>query len=307
MEVDAEGYTPVYEDLASYRLPDASAPSPSSADAGQPEEKPNTPPPIRAMRPLAAFMTPQASRTGFGGAANGVAGMGGAPVPRYSLGGAAQRVRVEDSPWKVRDLLATNAHAHAPGAGVRAANDTTNPFANNPSSNVPGTPARRPPLSEAERRAISERRRSALKAPDDFFKGAIPGMSPAKKGAGSVLRRVNEDAGDVSASVEVVGGGQKDKEREDDPRRMLENLRETVEGLKRRRESVLADAGRAALLPESDAEEERVEFQLQTEVRENEEEQQKSEKERPRTRMLRGRAREVGFCSFRVMSRITDM
>jgi hypothetical protein len=107
--------------------------------------------------------------------------------------------------------------------------------------------------------------------------------------------------------VEVVGGGQKDKEREDDPRRMLENLRETVEGLKRRRESVLADAGRAVLLPESNAEEERVEFQLQTEVRENEEEQQKSEKERPRTRMLRGRAREVGFCSFRVMSRITDM
>ncbi|KAJ7210675.1 hypothetical protein B0H12DRAFT_408111 [Mycena haematopus] len=285
MEVDAEGYTPVHEDLAAYRVPEASnSDRPAEANAVEPEEKANTPAPARSTRPLAAFMTPQAPRTGFGGPVGGAVGAGGAAVPRYSLGGGAQRVRVEESPWKVRDLLTTNA-----GAGARATNNATNPFINGGGANVPSTPARRPPLSDAERRAISERRRSALSAPDDFFKGAIPGMSPAKKGAASVLRRVNEDGvmGDASVNAIVLRG--EEKEKEDDPRRMLENLRETVEGLKRRRESVLADAGVTVLLTETAENEGKVEFQPQTSGPSGED--QEKQKRRAGARILRGQAR----------------
>ncbi|KAF7365493.1 FHA domain-containing protein [Mycena venus] len=244
MDVDAEGYTPIYEDLAAYRHPQASTSNPSLHRAAAVEEKASTPPPAKAGRPLAAFMTPQPSRTGFGETVNAAAGAGGAAVPRYSLGGVAQRVRVEDSPWKVRDLLATNAHARGPGAGVRAATHPANPF-----TGGQGTPARRPPLSDAERRAISERRRSALTAPDDFFKGGDTGDVTCKEGRGN-------------ANADALAGEQK----EEDPRRILENLRETVEGLKRRRESV--------------------EFQAQTE------EKEEQEKERPLARMLRGRVGE---------------
>jgi hypothetical protein len=124
-------------------------------------------------------------------------------------------------------------------------------------------------------------------------------MSPAKKkvGAGGVLRGVKE--GEVVAgedgNKEALGGeGSVGKAREEDPRRMLENLRETVEGLKRRRESVLADAGLSVPTAESDAEEGRVDFQAKTTNDGNKD----KEKERPRARMLRGRAREVGVLLF---------
>ncbi|KAJ7236889.1 hypothetical protein B0H12DRAFT_1238403 [Mycena haematopus] len=207
MEVDAEGYTPVYEDLVANH------------------EASNSDPPTRATRPLTTFMTPQALRTGFGGPVGGVVGaVGGALVPRYWLGGGAQRV--EESSWKVRNLLTTNTHVQAPGAWVRAANNATNPFRNG-GSNVPSTPARRPPLSDTEHRAISERRR----------RGDTRDVV-CEKGVGSGLRRANEDGvvGDASVNAIVLGG--EEKEREEDPHRMLEDLRETVEGLKRRRETV---------------------------------------------------------------------
>ncbi|KAF8162500.1 hypothetical protein K438DRAFT_1985140 [Mycena galopus ATCC 62051] len=238
MEVDSEGYM---QDLTAYRVPQAPVSNASphrSADA--PEEKAgNTPPPTRAARSLAAFMTPQAPRTGFGGVSNAAVaggGGGGAPVPQFA-----------------RDKRVC-AHAGRGGA---------------------------PPLSDAEQRAISERRRSALSAPDDFFKRAISGMSPAKKGTRSDLRRVNEDAeraGEGGGSAADAG----------------ESLRETVEGLKRRRESVLADAGRNVLLTETDADEGRVEFQRPTfAAKESEVEQEtEKEKEKPRASMLRGRAKE---------------
>ncbi|KAK7048068.1 FHA domain-containing protein [Favolaschia claudopus] len=283
MDVDEEGYKPVYEDLSAYRVaqPTVSESSPRRTASTMPsEDKAKTPSPTKAVRPLAAFMTPQAPRSG-GVAANGVGG--GAAVPRYSLGGAARRVLVEDSPWKVRDLLATtepSGRAVTPAAGNTAG--------------MPATPSRRPPLSEAERRAISERRRSALTAPDDYFKGAIPGMSPAKKGATqNVLRRVSEDGsvGDGDAKELSQDGEEK---KDEDPRRMLESLKVTVEGLKRRRESVLADAGRSPPLAEDD-DEVRVEFQP---VVVNEESQQeKAGKEvqmvkSPGRPLLRGRQKE---------------
>ncbi|KAJ6482860.1 hypothetical protein C8R47DRAFT_574709 [Mycena vitilis] len=275
MDVDAEGYTPLYEDLTAYRAntdaadssSSSSTPTSASADVGtytqvrdeREKAKAGTPQAAR-IRPLAAFMTPQAPRTGVG-----IGRGAGAGVPRYSLGGGAQRVRVEDSPWKVRDLMAAPA---APAHG--------------------GTPARRPLLSNAERAAISERRRSAVKAPDDFFKGGVPGMSPVKKKGGVALGRVME--GEVGEGADGNGNGNAkttEGSGEQDPRRMLENLRATVAGLKQRRESVLADAGRGALLVESDME---VEAQPSTDDASEEQEVEK-EKERPKARMLRGKAR----------------
>ncbi|KAJ7702809.1 hypothetical protein B0H17DRAFT_1043074 [Mycena rosella] len=138
------------------------------------------PPP--AARPLAAFLTPQVPARPTSG------------VPRYSIGGPARRVPLQDSPWKVRDLVLP-------------------PLAPAPSS--------RPRISDDERRAISEQRRSALRAPDAYFGGGVPGLSPVRR-----LPRVREYA--VSE--------------DQDSRTLLASLRETVEGLRMRRESVLAEA-----------------------------------------------------------------
>ncbi|KAJ7773353.1 hypothetical protein B0H16DRAFT_147228 [Mycena metata] len=251
-------YTRTWPHTASAMLPPMTDAERMIKEQDAARAKASTPPPIRA-RPLAAFMTPQAPRAGF--AAYGVPGSakpaGGAP--RYSLGGAARRVPVQDQPWKVNDLLVSGTPSTANG---------------------PGTPARgvaaRPALSAEERRMISERRRSALKMPDPFFAGGIPGMSPAKKKVGVPglgLGRVQEGAVAVNAERDAEGSG---SEKQDD-RTMLESLRETVEGLRRRRESVLADAG---IIAEGNAEETdgegKVEFL--------------PEVERPKSRMLRGRS-----------------
>ncbi|KAJ6550990.1 hypothetical protein DFH09DRAFT_988552, partial [Mycena vulgaris] len=64
--------------------------APATPQRADPKPQPQ---PAAAARPLPAFMTPQAAPRPTGAA------------PRYSLGGAARRVRVEDSPWKVRDLV----------------------------------------------------------------------------------------------------------------------------------------------------------------------------------------------------------
>ncbi|KAJ7662513.1 hypothetical protein B0H17DRAFT_1093455 [Mycena rosella] len=185
-------YTPLYEDLTAYRASQGEG----TVQATTPNRTPNsthqrernsttqrsngTPPP--AARPLAAVLTPQVPARPTSG------------VPRYSIGGPARRVPLQDSPWKVRDLVLP-------------------PLAPAPSP--------RPRISDDERRAISERRRSALRAPDAYFGGGVPGLSPVKR-----LPRVREHA----ASEEL------------DSRTLLESLRETVEGLRMRRESVLAEA-----------------------------------------------------------------
>ncbi|KAJ7030444.1 hypothetical protein C8F04DRAFT_1113686 [Mycena alexandri] len=269
MDVDAEGYTPLYEDLASYRL--GNAPTITVAERTIKEQdaaraKASTPPPIRA-RPLAAFMTPQAPRAGFaaygvGGAVPGSAKPAGG-APRYSLGGAARRVLVQDQPWKVNDLLVSGTPS---------------------TSNGPGTPARgvpaRPAVSAEERRVISERRRSALKMPDPFFAGGIPGMSPAKKKVGVPglgLGRVQEGTATVNSERDAEGSASGSGKQDD--RTMLESLRETVEGLRRRRESVLADAG---IMVEENADETGGEGKVEF----------RPEVEKPKSRMLRGRPRE---------------
>ncbi|KAJ7817463.1 hypothetical protein B0H14DRAFT_2842414 [Mycena olivaceomarginata] len=151
----------------------------------------------------AAFRTPphhdvnSGERSSVGGAV--ASALGGAP-PRSG----AQRIRIENSPWK-----------------------------------VPATPTSRRgerlPISDEKRRLISERRRSAAKAPDMFFAGGVPGMSPARSSS-------------VKAAVprpECWRGGNysfadKENGEEQDLRSVLKNLQETVEGLKRRRDSVLA-------------------------------------------------------------------
>ncbi|KAJ6498598.1 hypothetical protein DFH09DRAFT_1446483 [Mycena vulgaris] len=149
MEVDLaeNGYTPLYEDLGAYcrAEEDDTAPKPAN-------DKPPAP------RPTAT---------------------------RYSLGGVARRVRVEDSPWQVRELV------------------------------LPPPPATRPPapqrtFSDAQRAAISEGRQSALKAPDAFFGGGSAGDFAAEVGAGLKRRRggvLGEAgrAGSAARGEEAVG------------------------------------------------------------------------------------------------------
>ncbi|KAJ7211627.1 hypothetical protein GGX14DRAFT_623228 [Mycena pura] len=196
LAVAAEGsYTPLYADLAvDARATHKMEKSPTKAPPAA-----GSPPP----RTLGVFMTPQAPRTAP------IAG-GTGPVPRYSIGGVARRIRIEDSPWKARALVVPRSPSYVE---PRAPPPTPSPA--------------RAPLSEAERLAIKERRKSALTAPDAFWAGGVPGLSPRKQ----ALRRVAEEG--------VCGDSQQE---EVDPRRLLQEVFVTVDVLKRRRESMLADA-----------------------------------------------------------------
>nr|GAT60387.1 predicted protein [Mycena chlorophos] len=184
---------------------------------------------------LANFMTPQAPR----GRSKNAAAAAFQPtltttgphvtttnsVPaRHSLAGGPQRIRIEESPWKAAVKVEDNSPAK--------------PFA------PPSTPATRVKVSvsEEERRAISERRRSALNAPDPdmFWADGAPGLSPRKsptKRGPSVVDPVlevkEEDAsGQVPAEVDASA--------------MLREMIGAVDGLKKRRESIMVDKERRA-------------------------------------------------------------
>ncbi|CAK5278635.1 unnamed protein product [Mycena citricolor] len=191
MDVDSEGFQPVYPDLAA--LTTETSVKTSVA-----------PPPAVAARTLPPFMTPQPSRVASSN-------------PRFSLGGVAQRIPVSQSPWKVKDLV-----LDSPSKPDAERKTTTSS------------------VSDAERKAISERRRSALTAPDPFWGvGGVPGMSrmsSPRKGSTSP-RKVSPSGlpmlDEHDADNELAGDRR-------DSRQILRELKEKVEVMKHRRDSVIA-------------------------------------------------------------------
>ncbi|KAE9399913.1 hypothetical protein BT96DRAFT_919814 [Gymnopus androsaceus JB14] len=143
--------------------------------------------------------------------------LGPSDRPRMSMGGGeARRIKVEEQPWKVQDLVVP-----AP------------PSSPTKTSNTPGNRERTPAksLSEAERRAIQERRRSAVRTPDNFFSGTsgTPGLgpsSPVKNAAHTPMKagRMSLAAGDDKL----------------DTRSLLEKMKERVEGMKAERRASMA-------------------------------------------------------------------
>ncbi|KAK0231149.1 hypothetical protein IW262DRAFT_1454057 [Armillaria fumosa] len=98
------------------------------------------------------------------------------------------------------------------------------------------TPKRKVVLTAEEKKAISERRRSALVAPDLFFAGRVPGLSPPKKASDNNPFTSPTKYGQRSALFGVR------EEVEEDSRVLLEKMRDAVEDLKMRR-AVKAEEG----------------------------------------------------------------
>ncbi|KAJ3877059.1 hypothetical protein F5051DRAFT_409630 [Lentinula edodes] len=135
---------------------------------------------------------------------------------RMSLGGGEpRRIKVEEQPWKVQDLVVPS----PPSSPTRPSHGLD--------ANREHTP-RMNQLSEVERRAIQERRRSALRTPDNFFSGGIPGMSPTKTIGPTPIRtgRLSHAANNMDDQL--------------DTRSLLEKMKETVEGMKAERRASLS-------------------------------------------------------------------
>ncbi|KAF7976909.1 hypothetical protein HWV62_5300 [Athelia sp. TMB] len=177
-------------------------------EAPAPLAAPATPQGPRRL--LGKFMTPQPLVTAHQGG-------GGGRFSMVSASGGPRRVKMEPT-WKVRDIVVPLRSEDGEAKGE------------DQEDLIVMTP-RRARLSDEERKAIQERRRSALNAPDNFFGGQAPGlarlsMSPVK------------NASPYKASpYESQPQQQKEGDaREDlDTRALLERMKETVEGMKRRR------------------------------------------------------------------------
>ncbi|KAG7445913.1 uncharacterized protein BT62DRAFT_142446 [Guyanagaster necrorhizus] len=91
------------------------------------------------------------------------------------------------------------------------------------------TPKRKVVLTAEEKKAISERRRSALLAPDLFFAGRVPGLSPPKNASRNnpfASPTKNRHPSTLSGVMEEV---------EEDSRVLLEKMRHAVEDMKMRK------------------------------------------------------------------------
>ncbi|KAF9001134.1 hypothetical protein BDQ17DRAFT_1327364 [Cyathus striatus] len=171
-----------------------------------------------------------------------------ASLARMSLGYGPQRVRIEE-PWKVKDIVVPLKNGTQAQSSAAAADRQTSPTRN----------VRRPTLSEEEKKAIQERRRSAVRQPDNFFGGGVPGMTPSKgkpvfyrpsMSPAKVGSRDNDENPFLGSSSPVRGSsftpGHPGSDDDDvDTRSLLERMKETVEGMKRRR-SVAAPGGLVA-------------------------------------------------------------
>ncbi|THU93341.1 hypothetical protein K435DRAFT_725485 [Dendrothele bispora CBS 962.96] len=147
-------------------------------------------------------------------------------APRASLGGdGPQRVKIEEQVWKVQDIVV---QPEAPTPSVD--NGVQIPSTPNRGRlSVRGwTPQRQ--ISEEERNAIRERRRSALKMPDAFFAGGVPGMSPTKVVMDIPSSKSN--GGDVAAGPSAVNEERREPDLDLDTRSLLEKMRETVGNMK---------------------------------------------------------------------------
>ncbi|KAJ4473655.1 hypothetical protein J3R30DRAFT_703947 [Lentinula aciculospora] len=152
--------------------------------------------------------------------------------PRMSLrGGEPHRVKVEEQPWKVQDLVVPT----PPSSPLKASDGL-----NGNKEKTYGVNQ----LSETERRAIQERRRSALRTPDNFFQGGIPGLTPTKTGGYAPAR---------TGRMSLAANNQDDQL---DTRSLLEKMKETVQGMKAERRASLASPQKKLLSETNTGEEE---------------------------------------------------
>ncbi|PPQ65921.1 hypothetical protein CVT24_011254 [Panaeolus cyanescens] len=220
--------------------------------------------PIR--RPLGPFMTPQQPGARVFPAAG--TSQAAPATGRFSLaGGEARRVIVQQ-PWKVKDLVVP-----APGTPVNDSVPVRVPSVPVQSSPIKATPK----LTLEEKKAIQERRRSAVRQPDNFFAGGIPGMSPSKApsssstfGTDSLNSSPTKPAPTKGRPLDNTISEQEEKEvpsanrdSDEDPldtQILMERMKNTVEDMKRRRS--MATGGSTPQFPPPS-------FHPQTEVRPN--------------------------------------
>ncbi|TFK28280.1 hypothetical protein FA15DRAFT_701172 [Coprinopsis marcescibilis] len=178
-----------------------------------PAPLPTMPTQTPARRTLGSFFTPQFKH-----------GDRSSPAPnRLSLGGGPRRVPVEE-PWRVKDLVV---------------NKDDSDKRSQPQPSGSATP-RRPQLSEEERKAIQERRRSALREPDNFFLGGVPGMSPTKPKPSTSIPVVTPIKPSITfnaSPTKDVAQTRRTSADNDGPdtRSLLDKMKETVETMKSRR------------------------------------------------------------------------
>ena len=186
-------------------------------------------------------------------------------VGRFSLGGGEARRVVVPQPWRVRDLVIPPLAA-TPSSSTRSPEKVVNSstmsleaptrlhdvVASPERMRTPKRTPARPTLTEEERKAIQESRRSALKEIGPFFPGGAPGMSPAKPQSSSRSSSpvkvgptrlynspmkgytIHEEDGEMKDKSTI----QEDKE-EEDTRSLLDRMKETVDGMRRRRSVAL--------------------------------------------------------------------
>jgi len=208
------------------------------------------PGPVR--RPLGAFMTPQ--RAVPSKAASDDADMADEPPARHSLGGGGPQ-RLFLQPWKIKELVVPEPSQPpqpqaSPGRkplGYHAPSTPGRGFPAGPSTPSRGTPA----ISEEERKAIRERRRSALREPDTFFAGGIPGMGPPSPSKSSIF--ASGPASDSSAlrspvkplnynapkpAFDTILDDEDDQKENEEPEQdsemLMRAMKDTVEMFKRR-------------------------------------------------------------------------
>ena len=219
---------------------------------------PTVPMQTPARRVLGSFMTPQARGPTRTTLFPHLSDTGQAPPPqlapggsvgRHSLGGIeAKRVPLPQT-WRVKDIVVPiNPAPPSTPQGVRRGTGFSLQQTTPRAAGFSG----RQTLTEEERKAIQERRRSALREADTFFAGGVPGMSPSKPAPASSSSS-GSAASNSASSVKLASNlfavrspvkpGQAvdrcesagDDEDELDTRSLLERMKETVEGMKRRR------------------------------------------------------------------------
>ncbi|KAG5641498.1 hypothetical protein DXG03_005083 [Asterophora parasitica] len=203
-------------------------------------------------RTLGSFMTPQihprSKVSSSSSTINGIDHPAGQPDiathTRYSLGGEARRVARTEQVWKVQDIIVPEGQAASALNDIKA--ESANPV-------FDGLATPRKVVDAEERKAIQERRRSAVRevGANPFFPGGVPGMgsgSPIKplgwtpartSGFSSTIASMSSRSTSPSKSTAAMikrEGNRDDDEAEEaiDTRCLLERMKETVEGMKRR-------------------------------------------------------------------------
>ncbi|KZS99805.1 uncharacterized protein LAESUDRAFT_70669 [Laetiporus sulphureus 93-53] len=227
----------------------------------RPETAPLTPPHV--SRPLGRFMTPQLT------IADRHVRL---PNLRYSVGPGTQgsdtsmygtsstfdvsgprRVRLVE-PWKIEDIVVPLNDTEAAEDEEHKHVEETKTTEEEESKAPEPSPKKRGKVSVEERRAIRERRRSALRTPDTFFNGQVPGsrrttllppstpMLPALfANTGILSARSNEPSGSSEnplgpppAEEKEVAVSVKEEENAEDSQVLLARMRHMVEGVRRR-------------------------------------------------------------------------